>query len=93
MDHEKIPVGIAVHAGVAYFGAMGEADGLTNISAIGDEVNLAARIASKAAAGEILVSEKALQKAGVDGSELESRTLGDLKGISQPVAVRVMRVA
>src|SRR5574341_1126915 len=50
MDHEKIPVGIGVHVGVAYFGAMGEANGLVNISAIGDEVNLTARLASKAAA-------------------------------------------
>lgn len=93
MDREEIPVGIGVHAGVAYFGAMGEANGLVNISAIGDEVNLAARLASKAAAGEIIVSEAALQKAGVDGSGLESRTFSDLKGISRPVTVRVMRIA
>jgi adenylate cyclase len=91
MEREKIPVGIGVHAGVAYFGAMGAADGLSNISAIGDEVNLAARLASKAAAGEIIVSEKALKQAGADGSGLESRSL-TLKGISQPVAVRVLRV-
>ncbi|MBI3738130.1 MAG: adenylate/guanylate cyclase domain-containing protein, partial [Chloroflexi bacterium] len=53
MNREKIPVGIGVHFGVAYFGAMGEVNGLVNISAIGDEVNLAARLASKAAQGEI----------------------------------------
>src|ERR1041384_4549498 len=53
MEGQKIPVGIGVHAGLAYFGAMGEANGLINISAIGDEVNTAARLASKAAAGEI----------------------------------------
>jgi adenylate cyclase len=92
MEREKIPVGIGVHAGVAFFGAMGAADGLTNISAIGEEVNTAARLASKAAAGEIIISEPALQKAGVDGSELESRTL-ELKGISQPVPVRVMKIS
>jgi len=91
MQKQNIPVGIGVHAGVAYFGAMGEANGLINISAIGDEVNAAARIASKAAAGEILVSERALQAAGIDGSQFESRKL-ELKGISEPLAVRVMRV-
>ena len=90
MDREKIPVGIGVHAGVAYFGAMGSADGLVNISAIGDEVNAAARLASKAAAGEIIVSETALKQTNVDGNNLESRSL-ELKGISQPVVVRVMR--
>jgi len=89
MTRQKIPVGISVHAGVAYFGAMSTADGLTNISAAGEEVNTAARLASKAAAGEIIVSEQALREAGVDGSELESRNL-ELKGIREPVTVRVM---
>ena len=89
MAQQKIPVGIGVHAGVAFFGAMGSAEGLINISAIGDEVNTAARLASKAAAGEIIVSEKALAKAGIDGDELETRRL-ELKGISEPVIVRVM---
>jgi adenylate cyclase len=89
MEQEKIPVGVGVHAGVAYFGAIGTAEGLTEISATGDEVNTAARLASKAAPGEIIVSEQALAKAGMDGSELEARSL-ELKGISQPVPVRVM---
>ena len=89
MEHQKIPVGIGVHAGVAYFGAMGSAGGVVNISAIGDEVNAAARIASKAAAGEILVSEQALKAAGIEGGQLESRSLA-LKGLSQPIMVRVM---
>jgi adenylate cyclase len=90
MKGQSIPVGIGIHAGVAFFGAMGAADGLINISAIGDEVNLAARIASKAAAGEIIVSEKALNEAGADASAFESRSL-ELKGISEPVRVRVLR--
>src|SRR5512138_2941041 len=89
MDRQKIPVGIGVHAGIAYFGAMGTAEGLTDISAKGEEVNTAARLASKAAVGEIVVSEQALKKAGVDSHELESRSL-ELKGISEPVRVRVL---
>jgi adenylate cyclase len=90
MVQQDIPVGIGVHSGVAFFGAMGTADGLVDISAIGDEVNTTARLASKAAAGEIIVSEQAIRDAGVDGSQLESRSL-ELKGISLPVLVRVMR--
>lgn len=89
MQQQQIPVGVGVHAGVAYFGAMGEANGLVNIAAIGDEVNTAARIASKAGAGEILISEPVLKAAGIEGSQLESRSL-ELKGISAPVTVRVM---
>ncbi|HLO31025.1 MAG TPA: adenylate/guanylate cyclase domain-containing protein [Anaerolineales bacterium] len=89
MERQKIPVGIGVHAGIAYFGSMGTAEGMLDISAKGDEVNTAARLASKAAAGEIIVSEQALKKAGIEGSQLESRSL-ELKGISEPVIVRVM---
>lgn len=89
MEREAIPVGIGVHSGVAYFGAVGTADGLTDISAIGDEVNTAARLASVAAAGEIIASEQAIKQAGLDVNELESRSLA-LKGISQPVLVCVL---
>jgi len=91
MAGQKIPVGVGVHAGVAYFGAMGSAEGVVNISAIGEEVNMAARLASKASAGEIILSEAALEQAHIDGNELESRKL-ELKGISGPIMVRVMRV-
>ena len=91
MQKQNIPVGIGVHAGRAYFGAMGSAEGLVDISAIGEEVNTAARLASKAAAGEIIVSETALEKAQMDNSQWESRKL-ELKGISEPVAARVMRI-
>jgi adenylate cyclase len=91
MQRQNIPVGIGVHAGMAYFGAMGSAEGLVDISAIGEEVNTAARLASKAAAGEIIISETALVGARMVGSEFESRQL-ELKGISGQVSVRVMRV-
>jgi len=90
MHVQQIPVGVGVHSGIAYFGAMGTAEGLTDISAIGDEVNLAARLASRAAAGEIIVSEQALNKAGMDDKGLESRNL-ELKGISELIRVRVIR--
>ncbi|MGE5250156.1 MAG: adenylate/guanylate cyclase domain-containing protein [Bacteroidota bacterium] len=89
MEHQGIPVGIGVHSGVAFFGAMGVAGGLTDITASGDQVNLAARLASKAAEGEIIVSEQALGLAGMAGGDLESRSL-ELKGLSEPVPVRVM---
>ena len=92
MAQQKIPIGVGVHFGKAYFGALSIAEGWTDISAKGDAVNTAARLASKAAAGEIIVSEQALQKAGIDGSPFESRSL-ELKGISEPVRVRVMRLA
>jgi adenylate cyclase len=89
MESQKIPVGIGVHSGIAYFGAMGTAEGLTDISAKGEEVNMTARLASKAGVGEIIVSESSLKAADIDGSDLEARSL-ELKGISEPVIGRVM---
>jgi adenylate cyclase len=89
MEQQQIPVGIGVHAGTAYFGAMGTTEGLTDISAKGEEVNTSARLASKAAIGEIIVSEQALKKTDIDSSQLEARSL-ELKGISGLVPVRVM---
>lgn len=91
LQRQNIPVGISVHAGVAYFGAITTADGLSNISATGEAVNLAARLASKAASGEVVISEQALQTAGIDGSDWKSRSFNDLKGISEPVQVRVLQ--
>jgi len=92
MQRQEIPVGIGVHTGLAFFGVLGTAEGLTDITAIGDEVNTAARLAAQAAAGEIIISEHALKDANIDSSALESRRL-ELKGISEPVPVRVMRVS
>jgi adenylate cyclase len=89
MERQKIPVGIGVHSGIAYFGSIATAEGLTDISAKGEEVNMTARLASKAGTGEIIVSEPALKAGGIDGSKLEARSL-ELKGISEPVIARVM---
>jgi adenylate cyclase len=91
LARQGIPTGVGVHFGKAFFGALGTADGLTDISAKGDAVNTAARLASKAGPGEIVISEQAIDRANMDGSQLESRSL-ELKGISQPVQVRVMQV-
>ncbi len=90
MAQQEIPVGIGVHSGVAYFGVVGTAEGLTNITALGDEVNMAARLASEARAGEVLFSEQVLRAAGIEFGEMEARRL-ELKGIVEPVPVRVTR--
>ena len=83
-----IPIGVGVHSGPAYVGTIG--DSVTDFTAIGDSVNVAARLASAAAAGEILVSEDACSLAGLsDGSEM--RTL-NLRGRNRPLDVRVLRV-
>jgi adenylate cyclase len=86
-----IPVGAGVHTGTAYVGAVGAAEGATEIAVLGSAANLCARLSSKAAAGEILISEDCVKSGNLDVSSLESRSL-ELKGVSQTVSVRVMRV-
>lgn len=83
------PVGVGVNTGVAYFGTVGREDDMIDITALGDEVNVAARLASNAAAGEILLSESTVTGAGLDTSELEKRSLV-LKGKSQEMNVWVL---
>jgi adenylate cyclase len=85
-----IAVGVGVHFGRAFVGAVGESGGMVQFVALGDAVNTTARLASVAGAGEILVSEDALSHAGMEFDRLERRELS-LKGRSAPVAVRVMR--
>ncbi len=83
------PVGVGVHVGVAFIGAMGTPDGLTDITAVGEEVNLAARLGAKAGVGEILVSEAAMEAAGMGDTDAEIREL-QLKGLGEPVVAYVL---
>lgn len=85
------PVGVGINTGVAYFGVVGTSDDMIEMTALGDEVNVAARLASQAAAGEILLSESTAQKADLDTAGLEKRTL-ELKGKDQPIDAWVMTV-
>jgi adenylate cyclase len=85
------PVGIGVHTGVAFVGAVGTSDGVVDVTALGDAVNVCARLASLAKTGEVLLSEKTLDAANMDASNLEKRSL-ELKGKSATINVRVMRV-
>jgi adenylate cyclase len=86
-DGPWAPLGIGVHAGSAYVGTVGDA--VTDFTALGDTVNVTARLASAAAAGEILVSADAAGMAGLDAS-LETRHL-TLRGRTQSLDVRVLR--
>ena len=86
-----VPVGAGVHTGEAFVGAVGSAQGLTDITTLGDAPNTAARLASAAATGEIVVSDDAARAAELNTSGLESRSL-ELKGKAEPVAVHVIKV-
>lgn len=85
-----LPMGAGVHHGVAYIGSVGRS-GVNQMTVLGDVANTGARLASKAATSEILISDAAYAAAGLDLSDLERREL-ELKGKSEPFAVRVLRV-
>jgi len=86
-----IPLGIGLHTGVAYVGVVkGGPEGLFDFTMLGDNVNVTARLASSAAAGEILVSDAAYAASSLELGELERRRLM-LKGKTGPVDVRVLK--
>jgi adenylate cyclase len=89
--HQTLPIGMGVHTGVAYVGTVSGTEGsVTDVTALGDNVNITARLASQAGAGEALVSEAAFTAAGVDPGTAEHRQL-ELKGKSEPVNVWVLK--
>jgi len=85
-----VPVGVGIHTGNAFVGSLGSA-GVSDITALGDDVNLTARLASVAAAGEIVMSEATRSATGLATDGWEQRHL-ELKGRNTPVDVWVMRV-
>jgi adenylate cyclase len=82
-----MPIGIGVNTGVAYVGSIGDSTD-TEMTAMGDVVNVTARLSSVAAAGEILVTTATAAAAGLSGA-LPRRSL-QLKGKSQPTDVVVI---
>lgn len=84
-----LPVGVGVHHGPAWIGAVGEGSHQV-MTALGDAVNVTARLVAAAAAGEIVVSTDALAAAGLDPA-LERRQL-DVKGKHAPIEVVTLTV-
>lgn len=84
-----VPLGVGIHTGVAFVGAVGSDSGTTDITVLGDVANTAARLSSSAGVGEMLISHAAFQAAALDLGDLATRQL-ELKGKSQPVLVHVL---
>ncbi len=79
-----VPVGAGIATGTAWVGTVGD-EHRTDLTALGDTVNIAARLGSAASAGEVLMTTETAQAAGVDPG-LPTRSL-DLKGKSAPTSV------
>jgi adenylate cyclase len=87
-DTPWVPVGVGVHTGEAFLGAIGKGGDVVEFTALGEDVNIAARLASIAGTGELIVSDSAYATAAL---ELPSdvKTI-ELKGVTEPVAIRVI---
>ncbi len=73
-----VPIGIGVNTGTAYVGAVGTAEHV-EFTALGDAVNVTARLASAAGRGELLVTQAAARAAAFPADGFERRQL-DLRG-------------
>jgi adenylate cyclase len=84
-----IPLGGAVHSGEAFVGATGPVGVVDDFTALGDVVNTTARMASAAAAGELLVSVTAATAARLPSLD-EVRTI-DIRGREATIDVVVLQ--
>ena len=87
-----LPVGVGVHTGLAFVGIVGEEASAMDFTALGDNVNTAARLASEAGPGEILISQAAFSAAHLELENLERHQMA-LKGKSETTGVYILRVA
>jgi adenylate cyclase len=85
-----IDIGVGLTVGPAYVGHVGDGE-VRDFTAIGDAVNTAARLQTLADGGQVVMTEDVAEQAGLEPTEGERRIV-ELRGKSQPVAVRVLTV-
>ena len=85
-----VPVGVSVHSGVAFVGSIGTERGTHEFAALGETMNLGARLVTAAGTGEVVISD-AIWPDVAGELKAEQRTL-NLKGIEGPVVAHVVRV-
>jgi adenylate cyclase len=90
-DGPWLPVGVGINTGVAFVGSVGTSDGRTDFTAMGDVVNLTARLSSLAGAGEILIGERAWAEAAIVDETTERRRL-TVRGRGEPIDVVALKV-
>jgi adenylate cyclase len=86
-----LPVGVGIHTGPAFVGVVGSEESTADFTALGDNVNVAARLASQAGPGEVLISDASYVASKLHLENLEHRKL-DLKGKSEPIGVHILHV-
>ena len=85
-----LDVGVGINAGVAYVGNVGPA-GITDFTALGDCVNMAARLQAHAAAGEIVIADGVDACVGERWPTAEGRAL-ELRGREAPMPAHIVAI-
>jgi len=88
-DAPWAPIGIGINTGEAFVGVVGTADHV-EFTALGDNVNVTARLASAAAGGEILVTDSAARAANLASAQATERRRLDLRGKAEATDVIVL---
>lgn len=83
-----LPLGIGIHAGTAYVGKVGTLD-VNDFTAIGDTVNVAARLQAEAKAGDIVLSETVYGEVSDRYPDLEQVSIS-VRGKDDTVSVRTI---
>ena len=91
VDPERCRLKVAVHWGPSLYVGQVASQGRLEITALGDEMNEAARIEETAEGGEVLASKPLLERlapddaaaVGVDPARVAYRALGDIDGASE----------
>jgi adenylate cyclase len=90
-DGSPLPIGVGATIGEVYIGTLSGAEGgIQDITILGDNVNVAARLSQVANPGEALISEALCKASGLPIEGLEVRQV-ELKGRSAKTVAYVMR--
>jgi adenylate cyclase len=87
---DDLPVGVAASAGTAFVGNVGSG-AVMDFTALGDAVNLGARLQSHAAPGEVVLSADLYALIAADHPEARSESV-EVRGRDQPTHVYVLTV-
>jgi len=85
-----LPLGIGVHSGITFVGSVSTESGAYEFAALGETMNLGARLVSSAGTGELVISDAVWPDVAAE-LDAEERTL-NLKGINGPVRAHVARL-
>jgi adenylate cyclase len=86
-----LPIGVGVHAGKAFVGSLGVEGGAYEFAALGETMNIGARLVVAAGEGEIVFSEAVWPQ--IESEVTAERAMLNLKGVDEPMPAYIRRDA